>query len=100
MITPRATIHLTISQQGAVPLTIMQNDEIILTAESAAGFNQGAAPTYTGDYDVTPTADGEVLKTAQKTMSKDLTIHPIPYFEVSNTAGGDTVYIGGEIERS
>lgn len=100
MISPRATIHLTVSQDKAVPLSIMQNDEITLTAENCAGLSQGTAPVYAGDYEVTPSAEGEVLKTAQKTMRKDLTIHPIPYFEVSNTAGGDTVFIGGEIERS
>ena len=28
----------------------------------------------------------------------DVTIKPIPYYEVSNTGGGDTVYIGKELE--
>lgn len=100
MIIPRATIHLTVSQDNTVPLSIMQDDEIALTAENCAGLSQGTYPMYAGGYEVTPTAEGEILKTAQKTMSKDLTIHPIPYYEVSNTAGGDTVYIGGELERS
>lgn len=28
----------------------------------------------------------------------DVTIKPIPYFEVSNTSGGDTAYIGKELD--
>lgn len=55
-------------------------------------------PKYDGGYDVTPTVDGTVLKTEQKVMEQDLTINAIPYFEVSNTSGGNTVYIGKEVE--
>jgi hypothetical protein len=49
---------------------------------------------YEGDYVVTPQAEGQVLKTAQKLMRDDVTIEAIPFFEVSNNSGGTTVYIG------
>ena len=100
MIAPRATIHLTISQDAPIPLSIMQDDEITLTAENGVSLAQKQGVAYTGVYEVTPSGKKTVLQTAQKTMRNDVTIHPIPYYEVSNPAGGSTVYIGGEIERS
>lgn len=51
---------------------------------------------FDGSYIVTPTANGTKLATSQKRMREDLTIKPIPFFEVSNDAGGNTIYIGGE----
>ena len=50
---------------------------------------------YTGDYEITPTVDGQVLETANKTMVEDVTINPIPYEEVTNLSGGKTATIGG-----
>ena len=51
---------------------------------------------YEGIYTVTPSAAGKVLPTAQKRMHNDVTVRPIPYFSVSNAAGGNTICIGGE----
>lgn len=51
---------------------------------------------YEGIYTVTPSAAGKVLPTAQKRMHNDVTVRPIPYFSVSNAAGGTTICIGGE----
>lgn len=51
---------------------------------------------YEGDYEVIPSAkQKQVLETAQKIMSKNVTVHKIPYSQTSNLSGGDTVYIGG-----
>ena len=57
---------------------------------------------YAGNYDVVPGRDGTVLETQDKVMDDDVTVHPIPFFRVSNPAGGNTCYIGGnqEIEIS
>ena len=55
------------------------------------------APHYTGAYDVTPKVHAQTLPTAEKYLSKDVTIKKIPYFEVSNNSGGETVYIGNEV---
>lgn len=58
----------------------------------------GDIEVYDGDYTVVPTVDGEVLETAKRYMEEDLTIKAIPYFNVGNTAGGSTVYIGKELD--
>lgn len=54
--------------------------------------------SYDGSYEVTPAVTAQTLATKQKVMDEDLKIKEIPYFDVSNLAGGSTVYIGREIE--
>ena len=54
-------------------------------------------PQYEGEYEVTPTVKEQTLPTAQKMMAEDMRIKEIPYFEVGNTSGGNTVYIGNEV---
>lgn len=58
--------------------------------------NYNAEP-YPGPYEVTPTVDEQILATAQKLMVDDLTVKGVPRYEVSNTAGGQTVYIAREV---
>ena len=59
-------------------------------------------PHYDGDYDVVPGREETTLETRDTVMDDDVTVHPIPFFEVSNLSGGTTCYIGGpwEIEIS
>lgn len=55
-------------------------------------------PIYNGEYTVTPKAFKEqTLKTNGKKMINDVTIKEVPYYETSNTDGGETVYIAGEV---
>lgn len=68
-----------------------------LAGKLAAAYAVGAEK-YDGDYDVTPKVDKQLLKTKHKYMTDDVRILAIPYFEVGNTTGGNTVYIANEIE--
>lgn len=52
---------------------------------------------YEGEYAVTPKVDAQTMPTRDKVMMDDVTVKAIPYYEVSNNAGGDTVYIGSEV---
>lgn len=54
-------------------------------------------PTYTGETDIKPDWDGATLMTANKVMTKNITVEPIEVQTVSNLSGGNTVYIGGII---
>lgn len=54
-------------------------------------------PVYSGEFVVTPAVDAQTIPTAQKFVENDITVKAIPYFNVSNTAGGSTVYIGNEV---
>ena len=49
---------------------------------------------YPGPYTVTPKVGSQSLNTADKHMVRDVTIEPIPYYEVSNQ-NGKTIIIGG-----
>ena len=50
--------------------------------------------TYDGEYEVTPSSEEQVLATAGCSLTDDITISSIPYYEVSNDYGGTTVTIG------
>lgn len=60
--------------------------------------NRPTPETYDGEYMVTPSPEAQVLETAKKLMKDDVTVKKIPFYNVSNTAGGSTVYIGKEVE--
>lgn len=50
---------------------------------------------YKGDYIVTPTGNRQILETANKKLTDDVTVNAIPYETASNAAGGITVTIAG-----
>lgn len=50
---------------------------------------------YKGVYAVTPKVERQIMPTKGKLLVKDLTIHQIPYAEVTNNSGGTTATIGG-----
>ena len=52
---------------------------------------------FNGDYEVIPKIESQSLETKDKIMSKDVLIKSIPYYEVSNPQGGNTVYIGSDL---
>lgn len=54
---------------------------------------------YQGEYEVTPKVyDQQILETANKLLTDNVTVHKVPYSETSNKAEGTTVYIGDEVE--
>lgn len=56
------------------------------------------AEKYSGPYEVTPQAhEAQTLNTANKLMLDDVTVHKVPFYDVSNTTGGKTVYIASEV---
>ena len=52
---------------------------------------------YTGSYEITPKVDAQTMPTAQKFMNEDVTVKAIPFFDVSNDAGGNTIFIASEV---
>lgn len=56
-----------------------------------------AAPSYDGEYEVVPKVYTEqTLPTSGKLLGRDVLVHKIPQFEVSNGSGGKTLIIGEE----
>ena len=68
-------------------------------AEMAAAIRdiQTVGEPYDGPYDVTPKVMAQTLPTAKKLMRDDVSVRAIPYFDVSNPAGGNTIYIANEV---
>ena len=63
----------------------------------AASGSGGDVEVYTGPYSVTPKTEGQTLETANKRMVSDVSVKAIPFYDTSNTAGGQTIYIGTEV---
>lgn len=51
---------------------------------------------YTGPTTVTPSGSVQTLPTAHKYLARDITVREIQRWDVGNTAGGKTVFIGEE----
>lgn len=60
-------------------------------------FDPTGVEHYKGDYTVTPKVEEQSLPTAKKYLAEDVRIKEIPFFEVSNLEGGQTVFIGKEL---
>lgn len=53
---------------------------------------------YDGEYLITPKISQQTLDTESKVMEDNVTVKGIPCYTTSNSYGGDTVYIGKELE--
>lgn len=65
--------------------------------EKLAALSDTEYEIYSGAYSVVPSTDEQTLETATKLMTDDVTVTEIPMFSVTNTSGGNTVYIGTEV---
>lgn len=70
------------------------------------GFNLGfelsietsEIANYEGSYEIVPKVHDQIVETKNKYLKEDLTVVAIPYYDVSNTVGGTTVYIADIVE--
>lgn len=88
-----------------VKVTTMPAVSVGIVAAASLQVNVGSttmtAPSeleqYTGPYEVVPKVNPQTLSTARKMMRDDVTVREVPYYEVSNQFGGNTVYIAKEL---
>lgn len=74
---------------NSIPTVVVQLQEVQL--------NNISGEKYTGPYEVTPAVKNDViLRTTNMIMTKDVTVHKVPQYEVSNLSGGNTLIIGDE----
>ena len=72
---------------------ICENEEVFDSEFTSVVF--GNAEEYTGSYEVVPSAKEQILETAQKVLTKNVTVKEIPYREVPIVGGtGIAVIIG------
>lgn len=70
--------------QNSVKLTVKEEIREVIGTE-----------IYSGDYEVIPKVREQIIETAKKTMKEDMKVLAIPFSLVDNTAGGQTITIGG-----
>lgn len=82
----------------ALPPVTEEDDGKILMVKGGA-WTAGELPKYEGEYEVTPLADqATTLLTKEKYLDSNVTVNKVPYYETSNTDGGETAYIAMEVE--
>lgn len=83
-----------------VSITVCDDNTVILDVEFefeiTSSGGGGKYPDYKGSYEITPSLEEQMLKTKNRSMNKDVTVNPIPTYEVSNDSG-TTFIIGGTI---
>lgn len=87
---------------GQLQETVTLHGTLQSTADLSANLTvppiRGGIP-YGGRYEVTPMiATEQVLETAHRVLSRNVTVKKIPIFITTNPQGGETVYIGGDID--
>lgn len=83
-----------ITSEIKVSGTVSSNGKICGFVATSSG---GGSPPYTGEYDVTPQVQSDiVLYTRNKQMTENVLVRKIPQHEVSNVSGGKTLIIGGD----
>ena len=89
-------VRINVSSDQAVTLQLGQPTHLTMSMELGRPIYLGGEP-YDGPYDVTPKVTAQTLPTAKKLMRDDVSVRAIPYFDVSNPAGGNTIYIANEV---
>lgn len=80
-------IHIRVTEKAGT-VEVRLADRIVYVGDREA---------YDGEYEVTPKVVSQSLPTEEKYLKKDITVNAIPFFEVSNASGGNTIYIGNEV---
>lgn len=89
---PNRTIDATNAPNQVINVVNSQNQAIEVRQDVIVNVNP--AETYESEHEVTPKFVPQTLNTADKMLTKDITIGEIPYTETPNSAGGVTVTIG------
>lgn len=89
-------VRINVSSSPSVTFRFGQAASPAMAVDQGRPVYLGGEP-YEGPYDVTPKVTAQTLKTAQKLMREDVSVRAIPYFDVSNPAGGNTIYIANEV---
>lgn len=80
-----------------VEVSIIQQEPVTVQVDAVTRTSAGVVPVYDGPYEAIPKVEAQTLPTAKKLMTDDVTVHGVPFYEVSNDQGGNTVYIAKEL---
>ena len=80
-----------------VKVSIIQQEPVNVQVDAVTRTSANDIPVYDGPYEAIPKVEAQTLQTAKKLMTDDVTVHGVPFYEVSNDQGGNTVYIAKEL---
>ena len=80
-----------------VTVAIIPQEPVTVQLDAVTRTSSGDAQVYDGPYEAIPKVTAQTLPTAKKLMLEDVSVRAIPYFNVSNPAGGNTIYIANEV---
>lgn len=83
-------IKLKVQEGGAVKFTVGSTDGVTFTAEQGIPIYPNA---YTGDYEVTPSAETQTIATSGLMMTGNVTVNPIPSNYGLITYNGSTITV-------
>ena len=80
-----------------VNVSIIPQEPVTVHVDAVTRTSASDVPVYDGPYEAIPKVEAQTLPTAKKLMTDDVTVHGVPFYEVSNDQGGNTVYIAKEL---
>ena len=80
-----------------VKVSIIPQEPVTVQVDAVTRTSANDVPVYDGPYEAIPKVEAQTLPTAKKLMTDDVTVHGVPFYEVSNDQGGNTVYIAKEL---
>lgn len=90
-------IEFAVTFSPGADLKVEFSENVPLDVDMGQVMEVPTAPAYTGEYEVVPKVyAAQTLPTGGKLMGRDVLVHKIPQFEVSNGSGGKTLIIGEE----
>lgn len=90
-------IEFAVTFSPGAELEVEFSENVPLDVDMGQVMEVPTAPPYVGEYEVVPKVYTEqTLPTSGKLLGRDVLVHKIPQFEVSNNSGGKTLIIGEE----
>lgn len=90
-------IEFAVTFSPGAELEVEFSENVPLDVDMGQVIEVPTAPPYRGEYEVVPKVYTEqTLPTSGKLLDRDVLVHKIPHFEVSNNSGGKTLIIGEE----
>lgn len=80
-----------------VKVSVIPQETTTVHVDTVTRTSSNDVPVYDGPYEAIPKVEAQTLPTAKKLMTDDVTVHGVPFYEVSNAHGGNTVYIAKEL---
>ena len=91
-------IHVGIVAPPTIGVKLMREIGISVGISAITRVVPQDIAVYDGAYSVTPRVTPQTLETAEKYMTKNVSVDAVPFYSVSNQAGGNTVYIAKELD--